>query len=67
MLNSCVRLGKDQRASQLPCGSCCQLMKWFAGVDLERIAGDVRCGNAAPAAGGSTAAPAPPAGRSGSG
>ena len=24
--------GNTNRASQLPCGSCCQFTKWFAGV-----------------------------------
>jgi hypothetical protein len=26
--------GKTNRASQLPCGSCCQFTKWFEGVTL---------------------------------
>ena len=29
-----VRSGKTQRASQLPCGSCCQLMNCSAGETL---------------------------------
>ncbi len=31
-LNSVVGSGKTSRASQLPWGSCCQLMKWLVGV-----------------------------------
>ena len=33
-LNSVVGSGKTRRASQLPCASCCQLMKWLAGVTV---------------------------------
>jgi hypothetical protein len=34
MLNSVVRSGNTKRASQLPLGSCSQLMKCSAGVTL---------------------------------